>query len=110
MGLIGSGITLTIVPFVYNYWGLISLGAIFGVTCAPYTMGLAIVLRDMIELDQIASAFGKIALIQGIGIVVGPTISGYIYDATKNYAVVFVAAGVSFILGGVLCWLSNLLH
>ena len=49
--LIGSGISLTIFPFVYNYWGLITLGALFGITCAPYTMGLAIVLRSMISLD-----------------------------------------------------------
>ena len=108
--LIGSGITLTIFPFISNYWGLITLGAMFGITCAPYTMGLAIVLRDMIALDQIASAFGKIALIQGIGIIVGPTVSGYIYDATQDYTFIFVAAGFSFIFGGCSCWLSEVIH
>jgi MFS family permease len=108
--LLGSGITLTIFPFVQNYWALIILGALFGITCAPYTMGLAIVLRDMIELNQIASAFGKVALIQGIGIIVGPTVSGYIYDVTHDYTVIFVAAGASFIIGGLTCWLSDVIH
>ena len=105
-----SGICLSTLPFIANYAMLIIVGSTLGFVAAPYNVGLAIVLGNMLESERVASAFGKIGFIQGIGVLAGPTISGYVYDATKDYRISFVVAGISYIAAGLFCWVSNILH
>jgi hypothetical protein len=102
-----SGLVLIILPFATNYTSFVILGGIFGLVTAPYNVGTAIVLGIMLPLEKVASAFGIVGFVQGGGVIIGPTIAGYVYDMTHDFVAIFVSAGLSYILSGLLCWMSN---
>ena len=109
LGFVCSGIVLIALPFATNYTVYIILGSVFGLVTAPYNVGTAIVLGIMLPLEKVASAFGILGFVQGGFVIIGPTISGYIYDKTNDFSAIFVTAGVLYIFSGVSCWMSNYL-
>ena len=109
MGFVSSGIVLIIIPFITNYIVFVILGSVFGLVTAPYNVGTAIVLGIMLPLDKVASAFGILGFAQGGFVIIGPTISGYIYDKTKDFSAIFVTAGILYVFSGISCWTSNYL-
>lgn len=109
LAFVSSGIVLIVLPFVTNYTVYIILGSVFGLVTAPYNVGTAIVLGIMLPLEKVASAFGILGFVQGGFVIIGPTISGYIYDKTNDFSAIFVTAGILYIFSGVSCWMSNYL-
>ena len=90
-----------VLPFSNNYYALLILGGVFGIIQAPYNMGLSVILGEMVPMKKIASAFAKMALFQGIGSIIGPSIGGLIYDATNDIKLLyFIAASIN-VLGGI---------
>ena len=109
LGFVCSGVVLIALPFATNYTVYVILGSIFGLVTAPYNVGTAIVLGIMLPLEKVASAFGILGFVQGGFVIIGPTISGYIYDKTKDFGAIFVTAGILYIFSGFSCWMSNYL-
>ena len=85
------------------------LGGVIGIIQAPYNVGLSIILGEIVPMKNIASTFAKMALFQGIGSIVGPSIAGLIYDITKNINVLFLIAASINIIGGMACASSILI-
>jgi MFS family permease len=105
-----SGFVLIILPFATNYTSFVILGGIFGLVASTGSVGTAIVLGIMLPIEKVASAFGIVGFVQGGGVIIGPTISGYVYDMTHDFDAIFVSAGLSYIISGFLCWMSNYLY
>ena len=105
-GFILQGIIQCILPFLDSYVMFLVFGGVIGITQAPYNVGLSIILGEIVPMEKIASTFGKMALFQGIGAIVGPSVAGFIYDETNNVKLLFfIAAGINFI-GAIVCGLS----
>ena len=85
---------MIILPFLTNYSLFVILGSLFGLVIAPYNVGTAIVLGTMLPLEKVASAFGILGFVKGGFVIIGPTISGYIYDKTKDFCPIFVTSGM----------------
>ena len=109
MGFVSSGIVMIVLPFLSNYTLFVIFGSLFGLVTAPYNVGTAVVLGVMLPLEKVASAFGILGFVQGGFVIIGPTISGYIYDKTKDFSPIFVTAGILYIFSGISCWFSNYL-
>ena len=107
MGFVLCGVVLCILPFATHYASFIVLGVIYGLVTAPYNVGSAIVLGIMLPLEKVATAFGVLGFVQGGGVIIGPTMCGYIYDLTQDFSWIFVTAGILYIISGAFCWFSN---
>ena len=105
-GFVLQGIIQCILPFLDIYVILLVFGGVIGSTQAPYNVSLSIILGELVPMEKIASTVGKMALFQGIGAIVGPSVAGFIYDETNDVKLLFfIAAGINFI-GAIVCGLS----
>ena len=95
-----------IIPFNYNYILFVLFGIMFGVVQAPYNIGLSIILGEMLPTGKLASAFAKMALLQGTGAIVGPCVAGFIYDTTNNVQLLFFLAASISVISGLSCGMS----
>ncbi len=85
-------------------WSFFVVAALFGFTygtAAPVRMGL---IPPLFGLKCIGSMLGCTTFAWSIGGLVGPTVAGYIHDATDKYVWAFVASGVVYILGALSVW------
>ena len=98
-----------LLPFVENYAILMVLGGVIGIIQAPYNVALSIILGEIVPMKKIASTFAKMALFQGIGSIVGPSISGLIFDITMDIKVLFFIAASINLIGGIACGASILI-
>jgi MFS family permease len=109
-GFILQGIIQCMLPFLDNYVIFLVFGGVMGCVQAPYNVGLSIILGEMVPMEKIASTFGKMALFQGIGSIIGPSVAGLIYDVTNDVKLLFfMAAGVNFI-AGIVCGVSGYIY
>ena len=93
-----------------EYMVLMALGVVFGIVNSPYNVGLSIIIGEMLPVEKVAASFGKFALVQGLGCIVGPVVAGLIYDTTKDHKLILYLAATGFFIGAVTTWLSSFLY
>lgn len=85
-----------------NYWCLASAAAAFGLFfAASYTFTPSLLVK-LVSLDDFTSAYGLVLLAQGIGHLIGPPLSGFIYDVTFSWELSFYLAGGWIVVAGAL--------
>ncbi|PZC77733.1 hypothetical protein B5X24_HaOG203033 [Helicoverpa armigera] len=85
-----------------NYWLLASASAAFGLFfAASYTFTPSLLVK-LVSLDDFTSAYGLVLLAQGIGHLIGPPLSGFIYDVTFSWELSFYLAGGFIMVSGML--------
>nr|XP_026499026.1 monocarboxylate transporter 9-like [Vanessa tameamea] len=89
-------------PAASNYWILASISAAFGLLFAASFTFTPSLLVKLVSLDDFTSAYGLVLLAQGIGHLIGPPLSGLIYDLTLSWELSFYLAGGWIIVAGVL--------
>ncbi|CAK1596544.1 unnamed protein product [Parnassius mnemosyne] len=85
-----------------NYWILASTSAAFGLLFAASFTFTPSLLVKIVSLDDFTSAYGLVLLAQGIGHLIGPPLSGLIYDLTFSWELAFFLAGGWIVVSGVL--------
>ncbi|XP_026324937.1 monocarboxylate transporter 14-like [Hyposmocoma kahamanoa] len=101
--LVLCGATVATIPVaVYNYWFLLSISAAFGLLFAASFTFTPSLLVKLVSLDDFTTAYGLVLLAQGIGHLIGPPLSGLIYDLTLSWELSFYLAGGWIVLAGVL--------
>ncbi|XP_046959642.1 monocarboxylate transporter 9-like [Vanessa cardui] len=88
-------------PAASNYWILASISAAFGLLFAASFTFTPSLLVKLVSLDDFTSAYGLVLLAQGIGHLIGPPLSGLIYDLTLSWELSFYLAGGWIIVAGV---------
>ncbi|CAB0020852.1 unnamed protein product [Nesidiocoris tenuis] len=68
--------------------------AIFGLSCGAYVGLTAVVLVDLLGLDKLTNAFGLLLLFQGFASLIGPPITGGLYDYYNTFNVGFIFSGI----------------
>ncbi|XP_035432906.2 monocarboxylate transporter 14 [Spodoptera frugiperda] len=85
-----------------NYWILASAASAFGLFfAASYTFTPSLLVK-LVSLDDFTSAYGLVLLAQGIGHLIGPPLSGFIYDVTLSWELSFYLAGGWIVVAGIL--------
>ncbi|CAG4937477.1 unnamed protein product [Parnassius apollo] len=85
-----------------NYWILASTSSAFGLLFAASFTFTPSLLVKIVSLDDFTSAYGLVLLAQGIGHLIGPPLSGLIYDLTFSWELAFFLAGGWIVVSGVL--------
>ncbi|CAH2037127.1 unnamed protein product, partial [Iphiclides podalirius] len=85
-----------------NYWALALITSAFGLLFAASFTFTPSLLVKLVSLDDFTSAYGLVLLAQGIGHLIGPPLSGLIYDLTFSWELAFYLAGGWIIVSGVL--------
>ncbi|CAH2211209.1 jg3514 [Pararge aegeria aegeria] len=85
-----------------NYWILASICSSFGLLFAASFTFTPSLLVTLVSLDDFTSAYGLVLLAQGIGHLIGPPLSGLIYDLTSSWELSFYLAGGWIVVAGVL--------
>ena len=106
LGFILQALLQFIIPFNNNYILFVLFGVMFGIVQAPYNIGLSIILGEMLPTEKLASAFAKMAFLQGAGAIVGPCVAGFIYDTTNNVQILFFLAAIISVISGLSCGMS----
>ncbi|XP_069947319.1 monocarboxylate transporter 14-like isoform X2 [Cherax quadricarinatus] len=89
-----SGVCVFLTPFASSYGSFVALSLFFGLFVSPFIALTSIIIVDLLSLRQLTNAFGLLCIFRGVAGILGPPVSGSIYDATKSYDVSFYCAGV----------------
>ncbi|XP_013193261.1 monocarboxylate transporter 14 [Amyelois transitella] len=89
-------------PAATNYWILASVASAFGLLFAASFTFTPSLLVKLVSLDDFTSAYGLVLLAQGIGHLIGPPLSGLIYDLTFSWELSFYLAGGWIMVSGLL--------
>ena len=107
VSLILSGMVMTSIPFWHEYYMFLITGMLYGFFSAPVTALLPVVLRELINLDELNYAFGLVTFIQGICNFAGPLTSGLIIDQFSRWSdayglkLCYVCGGLCMITAGI---------
>ncbi|XP_064118467.1 uncharacterized protein LOC135223692 isoform X1 [Macrobrachium nipponense] len=88
-----SGVCVFLTPLAHSYGSFIALALFFGFFVSPFIALTSIIIVDLLGLRQLVNAFGVLCIFRGLAGIMGPPVSGSIYDATKSYDVSFYSAG-----------------
>ncbi|CAH2106051.1 unnamed protein product [Euphydryas editha] len=88
-------------PAASNYWLLAFISAAFGLLFAASFTLTPNLLVKLVSLDDFTPAYGLVLLAEGIGHLIGPPLSGLIYDLTLSWELSFYLAGGWIIVAGV---------
>ncbi|XP_047504993.1 monocarboxylate transporter 14-like [Pieris napi] len=101
--LVICGASVLAIPLViYNYWLLAFFCGLFGLMFAAAFTFVPSLLVKLVSLDDFTSAYGLVLLAEGIGHLIGPPLSGLIYDLTFSWELSFYLAGGWIIVAGIL--------
>ncbi|KAL0893377.1 hypothetical protein ABMA27_014964 [Loxostege sticticalis] len=101
--LVFCGASVAALPFAAeSYWILASVSASFGLFFAASFTFTPSLLVKLVSLDDFTSAYGLVLLAQGIGHLIGPPLSGLIYDLTSSWELAFYLAGGWIVVSGIL--------
>ncbi|XP_004926683.2 monocarboxylate transporter 14 [Bombyx mori] len=89
-------------PAVANYWVLAAIACAFGLLFAASFTFTPSLLVKLVSLDDFTSAYGLVLLAQGIGHLIGPPLSGLIFDLTNSWELSFYLSGGWIMAAGVL--------
>lgn len=93
------GLPMILAPIITSYSGYVVVALLFGFFSVSPSL-LPLIMVDVVGVANLSLAYGYIRL-GGLGLLIGPTITGFIYDATKSYAIQFYVGGSLFMLGGI---------
>ncbi|XP_059051574.1 monocarboxylate transporter 14-like [Achroia grisella] len=101
--LVLCGASVAALPLAaHDYWILASVSAAFGLLFAASFTFTPSLLVKLVSLDDFTSAYGLVLLAQGIGHLIGPPLSGMIYDLTFSWELSFYLAGGWIVVSGAL--------
>lgn len=75
---------------------------IFGATSGAFVSLTSVILVDILGLERLTNAFGLLLLFEGVACLVGPPVTGWLYDYTGSYDPGFFLSGAMIAFGGVM--------
>ncbi|KAL4704428.1 hypothetical protein ACJJTC_014360 [Scirpophaga incertulas] len=101
--LVLCGATVAALPFATTNYGILAaVSSAFGLLFAASFTFTPSLLVTLVSLDDFTAAYGLVLLAQGIGHLIGPPLSGMIYDLTSSWELAFYLAGGWIVVAGIL--------
>lgn len=96
------GILTMILPvFVIHYGGKLAYSVILGLYSGGTWSLLSSICVDLVGIHNLASAFGLVMFIAGVGFLIGPVIGSYVEKLSGNFGHIFIFSGIMFLLASV---------
>jgi MFS family permease len=96
LGCIISGLPLLAIPFVVDFWILLSLVMVYGFGFAAVTASAPALISELVPKDSVGTSMGFFDTIMDVGQTIGPIISGLILATSLQYTGLFFS--LTFIL------------
>lgn len=103
-GLLFSGITLAIIPFLESYIAISVFCALFGLASGVNNSVTTLLMAEILGVERLMSTYGISLFVNGILQLIGPPICGIWFEYQRSYKTMFMTFGVIFIFGAAL-WL-----
>lgn len=103
-GLLFSGITLAIIPFLESYLAISIFCAFFGLSSGVNNSVTTLVMAEILGVERLMSTYGISLFVNGVLQLIGPPLCGLWYEREKSYVTMFLTFGLIFICGAAL-WL-----
>ncbi|XP_012312839.1 monocarboxylate transporter 13 isoform X2 [Aotus nancymaae] len=94
-----TGVSLALFPIARAPTALVALAVAYGFTSGALAPLAFSVLPELVGTSRIYCGLGLLQMIESIGGLLGPPLSGFLRDVTGNYTASFVVAG-AFLLSG----------
>lgn len=108
MTLVVSGLVLVISIYVRNYILMVLYNVVYGIMTGPFTALFSVACVDMFGINNLERTLGIALVAQGLGSLVGPPLSGLIFDLTNSYSITFAVCGISITVSGLMMYLAGL--
>ncbi|XP_077865306.1 monocarboxylate transporter 12-like [Saccoglossus kowalevskii] len=95
--------------FCEKYTGLAILYGVFGLANGVYHPLLAVTLKDFVGVAKLPSALGFCNLCHGLGALIGPPITGWIFDNSQDYRYCYCFSGLILCLSALLLFSGPIL-
>eukprot|EP00794_Sanderia_malayensis_P011335 gene11335-12521_t len=100
IGLLTMSISTTLLPMGRGYTALVVYALVFGLAEAIFVVLIPLVTKEIVGISRLSPALGSLFMIMAIPTMLGPPVSGWIYDLSGSYSVAFYVAG-GFMAAGV---------
>ncbi|XP_052230056.1 monocarboxylate transporter 13-like isoform X1 [Dreissena polymorpha] len=104
----GVGIVSVVMPSIEGFAGFVVISLCYGALAGTYVAQKSVVVVDVLGLSKMTSSFGLLLWFQGIGSLVGPTISGLFRDVYGTYDEAFYFGGIGIFFGGCVLLCGNI--
>ncbi|MBK9711797.1 MAG: MFS transporter [Kouleothrix sp.] len=88
------GLSLLLLPFVHSFGGLAVFAVLFGLDYIATVPPTAALVADIFGRKHVGAVFGWVFCAHQIGAALAAWLGGVVRDATGDYGVAFIAAGV----------------
>ncbi|UYV78759.1 Mct1 [Cordylochernes scorpioides] len=98
--LVVNGLATAFSNYCVTYNSMVAYSMAFGFTAGAYVSLTSVILVDLLGLDKLTNAFGLLLVFEGLACLIGPPITGWLYDITGSYDPGFVVSGVMIAISG----------
>lgn len=96
------GLSTALSSFCVDYKSTAAYSAIFGATAGAYVSLTSVILVDLLGLDKLTNAFGLLLVFEGVACLVGPPITGWLFDWTGSYDPGYYVSGSMIAVSGLM--------
>ncbi|XP_054711482.1 monocarboxylate transporter 12-like [Uloborus diversus] len=105
VSLILCGLATVLSCYADDYTLMAMYCATFGATAGAYVSLTSVILVDLLGLDKLTNAFGILLVFEGISCLLGPPITGWLYDGLGSYDPGFYMSGCMIAASGLILFL-----
>ncbi|GIY90396.1 monocarboxylate transporter 12 [Caerostris darwini] len=105
VSLLICGLATALSCYALDYSLMAAYCATFGATAGAYVSLTSVILVDLLGLDKLTNAFGILLVFQGVSCLIGPPITGWLYDGLGSYDPGFLMSGSMIAASGIMLFL-----
>ncbi|XP_060077418.1 monocarboxylate transporter 12-like [Ylistrum balloti] len=98
-----GGVSTCFVPFYDGFNILAIYSFVFGAVIAVFICLRSLLMAELLGVHRLNNSFGIVGLSMGLSTYLGSPIAGALADASGNYNMTFYFAGITLVLGGLIC-------
>ncbi|CAC5357033.1 unnamed protein product [Mytilus coruscus] len=99
-----------VIPNLTDFVAIAIACGVYGILVGSYISQKSVVIVDLLGPEKLTYSFGIMIVFQGIGMLIGPTIGGFLKDINGKYDYSFYFGGGSMLFGAIILLLSNVIH
>ncbi|PRD24076.1 UNVERIFIED_CONTAM: slc16a12 [Trichonephila clavipes] len=105
VSLLICGLSTALSCYALDYSLMAVYCATFGATAGAYVSLTSVILVDLLGLDKLTNAFGILLVFQGVSCLIGPPVTGWLYDFLGSYDPGFFMSGAMIAISGIMLFL-----
>ena len=110
LGMVLVGLTIIAMPFCTNFPMLAVAALFYGLTSPLYPVGLPSLIIELFGIENLTKGLGLTYFARGVGSLIGPILTGAIYDSHQSYQWAGVAGGAMVLASAVIGMIMHYQH